>query len=192
MQQNVRTSGRNEFSKRLPRSRVDPLAQIMAVFDMIDNCYAARLQIEEGQWEFEIVRRSAVHLLSRAHSLVRLDLWDDLTMPKTFSWDLVPESDMHRMRERIDEWLRLLERPTPTANALLEAMDTVDDAFRSMHALFTYGYMSGHGPSTNKRYYCAALLKPVVDLLNRIWLPIRLRIGEEEAVARTENKDRAG
>jgi hypothetical protein len=182
MYQVVCTAGPSEFSKRLPHGKVDPLAQTVAVFDIIGRCYAARkLQLKAGRAESEMVRRSAIHLLNRAHCLARLGFWNDLTVSETIPWDLVPEPGIHRMRKRIAEARSLLMYSSPTAQDLLEAMDTVNDAFRTMGLLFTYGYMPSGGLSSNKRYFCAASLHPVVDLLNRVWLPIRLRIAEKDA-----------
>jgi hypothetical protein len=168
--------GRRVFEKQVLCGRVSPLAQIEAVFDIIGRSYTARkLRILPGQLEFELVRRSALHLLNRAIALTCLDFWEDLTLPATFNWDLVPERSMPTMGDRINRFRRLLQGSELSAEDLVEAMDTVDDAFRGMHLLFTNGYLPEGELSAGKRYFCAALLQPTVDLLIRVWIPIRLK-----------------
>jgi hypothetical protein len=177
-----RKSEVNAFLKQLPRGGVDPVAATVAVFNILGGCYKARnFRLDPSHEEFKAVRQAVLYLLNRARALSRLGFWEHLRTPETLPLDLVPEVDMRAMEKRIVGVRTLLREAPTTARDLVEAMDTVDDAFRSMHLLFAFGLMMpGHEPAEIKRYICAAFLTPVVDQLNRVWIPLQATLKKSE------------
>jgi len=176
----ARSLGIRALIELLPRDAIDPVAPVVAVFDIMGRCYKERhFRIKPGQLEFEIVQHAALYLLNCASALNRLHFWSDLEVSHG-AQELVPEPDPRKRWERIKAAIIQLRHETVTAQDILEALDTMDEAFRSMDLQFGAGRMSDgfEGITELERYMCSATLAPVVGQLNRVWFRLRAKIAD--------------
>jgi hypothetical protein len=125
------------------------------------------------------VQHSALYLLNRASALNRLNFWSYLEVSHD-ALELVPEPDPRKRWERIKAAITQLRHETVTAQDILEALDTVDEAFRSMDLQFGDGCISDgfEGITELERYMCSATFASVVGQLNRVWFRLRARIAD--------------
>jgi hypothetical protein len=189
----TRSLGSRALVQLLPRKTIDPVALVVAVFDIIGRCYQTRqFRLKPGQQEFEIVQHAALYALTRADSLNRFYFWDEMEVRSKIR-ALAPEPKRRERCEQIKEARARLRDEAATAQDLLHALDTVDEAFRSMHILFSDGRMPDgfEGVTDTERYMCSAVLGPVVSQLNRIWLRLRAKIVEADGQRPTRRGSRA-
>ena len=156
---------RQRFIKLLPLDRIDPVARLFELFEIIRRCiHGANYRLTPRDQQLETVTQAVLYLLRRARSLSRLRFWDELQLCEEPPWGAAEEPLAVDRQKRINDAIELLEGKSTTFEDVISAMDTAERAFRSMHDQFTFGVMPEgfEEISDEERFMCSALLGPVV------------------------------
>ena len=170
---------RKRFLKLLPKHRIDPFARASAPFDIIHLCLRkAEYRIYPGEKQFDTVTQAVLDLLHTAGALSKLRFWDELELPEDPPWGAAEEPLAADRQKQIDDAVDLLHGESVELKDVIAAMVTLESAFNSMRDQFTFGVMPEgfEGITDEERYMCSALLGPVVNLIDKVWFPLQMKI----------------
>lgn len=169
-----------KFLEMLPQRQLQPKAEIVALFKLIlRSAHRQEFDLEPGHPDCEVFRFAGLRLISILTTLNDRGFWA-ATSSQLIRRQSGKVSVGNRER-KLAFAKKLLSRESASHKTLLKAMDIIDEVSIDMLAHFADALLPEEAKEddaafTTHRYKIAALLEPMRNRFEKVWLPLRTRL----------------